>query len=491
MLMVVILICVVFGLWAWYLRNNNKNEPPAMPGALPVIGHAHLLIGDSTKLWAYFKELSHISLNVGRAITTYIGPRTVYVITDPDDFLTVANTCLQKDGFYDFAKPWIGEGLVTGTVSIWKVHRKLLNPAFSQIVLDSYLGVFNKQSRRLVKDLEVEVGKGSFDHWIYTRHNALETICLTALGVDFTDKNVLNSKYVMATEQMFNLIVDRFQKVWLHSHFIYSWSSLKKKQDEYLKILHNLSYTVLQKRKADYLKNRNNNEEPTQGPKFKSFMDILLELSIEKGAFNDREIREHMDTIIVSGHDTSASVLMYSMLLVGSYPKVQERIFEELQDVFGDDDRDVTKHDLSQLCYLEAVLKETIRIYPIVPVIARHLDRDVKLRNCTLTGGRTCCMFIYGVHRHPMWGPDAEKFKPERWLDPATLPKCPNAFAGFGLGKRSCIGKWYAIMSLKTSLAHLFRHYRLRGDHTKLEVKIDVMLKPVSGYHIAIERRNK
>nr|XP_026498826.1 cytochrome P450 4C1-like [Vanessa tameamea] len=290
---------------------------------------------------------------------------------------------------------------------------------------------------------------------------------------------------------MFNLIVDRFQKVWLHSHFIYNWSSLKKKQDEYLKILHNLSYQVLQKRKADYLKNRNNNEEPTQGPKFKSFMDILLELSIEKGAFNDREIREHMDTIIVSGHDTSASVLMYSMLLVGSYPKVQERIFEELQDVFGDDDRDVTKHDLSQLCYLEAVLKETIRIYPIVPVIARHLDRDVKLRNCTLTGGHTCCLFIYGVHRHPMWGPDAEKFKPERWLDPATLPKCPNAFAGFGLGKRSCIGKWYAIMSLKTSLAHLFRHYRLRGDHTKLEVKIDVMLKPVSGYHIAIERRNK
>ncbi|XP_064074814.1 cytochrome P450 4C1-like [Vanessa tameamea] len=490
-MLMVILICVVFGLWAWYLRNNNNNEPPAIPGALPVIGHAHLLIGDSTKLWAIVKELSYKSLDVGGVISAYIGPRTIYVITDPDDFLTVANTCLQKDGFYDFAKPWLGEGLVTGTVSIWKVHRKLLNPAFSQIVLDSFLDVFNKQSRRLVKDLEVEVGKGSFDHWVYTRHNALETICLTALGVDFTDKNVLNSKYVMAAEQMFNVLVDRFQKFWLHSHFIYSWSSLKKKQDEYLKILHNLSYTVLQKRKADYLKNRNNNEETTQGPKFKPFMDLLLELSIEKGAFNDREIREHVDTMIVGGHDTSASVLMYSMLLVGSYPKVQERIFEELHDVFGDDDRDVTKYDLSQLCYLEAVLKETMRIYPIVPVIARRLDRDVKLRNCTLTGGRTCFMFVYGVHRHPMWGPDAEEFKPERWLDPATLPECPTAFAGFGMGRRICIGKSYAFMSMKTSLAHLFRHYRLRGDHTKLEVKIDVMLKPVSGYHITIERRNK
>lgn len=58
-------------------------------------------------------------------------------------------------------------------------------------------------------------------------------------------------------------------------------------------------------------------------------MDLLLELSIEKGAFNDREIREHVDTMIVGGHDTSASVLMYSMLLVGSYPEVQDKVFEE------------------------------------------------------------------------------------------------------------------------------------------------------------------
>lgn len=63
------------------------------------------------------------------------------------------------------------------TVSIWKIHRRLLNPAFSQVVLDGFLDVFNKQSRRLVKDLEVEVGNGPFDHWVYTRHNALETIC--------------------------------------------------------------------------------------------------------------------------------------------------------------------------------------------------------------------------------------------------------------------------------------------------------------------------
>ncbi|XP_022123240.2 cytochrome P450 4C1-like [Pieris rapae] len=486
-----ILITIICALWAWSHLNRNKNEPPSIPGGLPLIGHAHRLIGDSVELWKSVVDLSYDSLRLGGVLSAAIGPRTIYVLTDPEDALTVANTCLQKDAFYEFAKCWLGEGLVTGKLSIWRHHRRLLNPAFSQVVLDSFLGVFNSQSRRLVDDLKKEVGKGPFDHWVYTRHNALETICLTALGIDFTEKGVLNTQYVKATEQIFNVFVERFQKFWLHNDYIYQWSGLRKKQDSLLEILHNMSYTVLQKRKADYLKRLETGQvEEKTGTKFKPFMDLLLELAVEKGAFNDREIQEHVDTMIVGGHDTSASVLMFTLLLIGSHPDVQDKIVEEIKDVFGDDDRDVTKHDLSQLIYLEAVIKESMRIYPIVPVTARVLDRDLKLKTYTLSKGRTCFMFVYGIHRHPMWGEDREEFKPERWLDPARLPECPTAFAAFNMGRRICIGKSYAYMSMKTTLAHLMRHYKVKGDHTKLTLKIDVMLKPEAGHHISIEKRS-
>ncbi|XP_050685629.1 cytochrome P450 4C1-like [Leptidea sinapis] len=235
--------------------SNNPNEPPVMPGSLPLIGHALYLLGDSSQLWDIVKDVSYKCLAKGGVVAATIGPRTVYIVTDPDDALTVVNNCLQKDRFYDFAKPWLGEGLVTGDLSIWRNHRRLLNPAFSQVVLDSFIGVFNSQSRRLVEALDKEIAKGPFDHWVYTRHNALETICLTALGVDFTEKAVLNSEYVKAAEVIFNVIVERFQKFWLHSKLLFKWSSLRKKQDALLKILHNLSITVLEKRKTDYLKN--------------------------------------------------------------------------------------------------------------------------------------------------------------------------------------------------------------------------------------------
>ncbi|RVE52790.1 hypothetical protein evm_002663 [Chilo suppressalis] len=495
--LVPVLILVVSFLAAYYLWRRSypdtDNEPPMFPGALPLVGHSLQLIGDSCKLWNAINDLAQKSYDIGGVVAAAIGPRTIYVITDPDDFLTVANACLQKDDFYDFAKPWLGEGLVTGTVSIWKNHRKLLNPAFSQTVLDSFIGVFNSQSRKLVKDLKKEVGKGMFDHWTYTRHNSLETICLTALGVDFSDHTILNSRYVQAAEEIFYTMVDRFQKFWLHSPMTFKWSGVKRTQDRCLKILHNMSNSVLQKRKSDMTGNVLSERKTgmSSGTKFKPFMDLLLELAIEKNVFNDREIREHIDTMIVGGHDTSASVLMFTLLLLGSHPEAQEKAYQEIQEVFEGSDRDVDKHDLCKLVYLEAVLKESIRMYTIVPVVARKLDRNVQLKKYKLAAGRTCFAFLCGIHKHPMWGPDADQFNPDRWLSPDTLPDNPNAYVGFSLGRRMCIGKAYAYMSMKTSLTHILRNYRIHGDHKQLVLKIDVMLKPVSGYNISIEKRTR
>ncbi|KAL4708511.1 hypothetical protein ACJJTC_014119 [Scirpophaga incertulas] len=494
-ILVPVLFCIACFVYAYYLWRKScpdtDNEPPLVPGGLPLVGHAHLLTGDSCKLWNDLNDLTQKSYDIGGVVAANIGPRTIYVVTDPDDFFTVANTCFQKDGFYEFAKPWLGEGLVTGNMSIWKNHRKLLNPAFSQHVLDGFIEVFNSQSRKLVADLRKEAGKGMFDHWTYTRHNALETICLTALGVDFGDHTLLNNQYVQATEEMFYTLVDRFQKFWLHSPYTFKWSGVKRTQDRCLKILHSMSATVLKKRKFEMNNNilSERNTGKSSGSKFKPFMDLLLELAIEHKVLNDREIREHVDTMIVGGHDTSANVLMFTLLLLGSHPDKQEKAYQEILDVFGDSDRDVEKADISRLVYLEAVLKESMRIYTIVPVVARRLDRNLQLKKYKLAAGRTCFMFLFGIHKHPMWGADVHEFNPDRWLSPNTLPDNQNAFVGFSLGRRMCIGKVYAYMSMKTTLTHLLRNYCFHGDHTKLVLKLDVMLKPVTGYHISIENR--
>ncbi|KAJ8715357.1 hypothetical protein PYW07_009839 [Mythimna separata] len=302
--------CAVY--WWWRRQSAKTNEPPYWPGAWPFVGHAPLFIGDACS------------------------------VTDPDDCYTVATTCLEKDSYYDFVGPWLGDGLVTSKYAIWKDHHKHLHPAFSQAFLDTFMGVFNTQSRRLVKSLEKNAGRGLFDHYTNARYVALETICCN---------------------------------------------------------------------------------------KFKSFMDILLELSVEKGVFSDKQITEHVDTLLIAGHETTAHVLTFTMVLLGSYPDVQEKAFSEIKEVLGED-RDVEKMDLSKLTYLEAVLKESLRVITVAPVVARKVLKDVKL------------------------------------------------------------SKTYAMMSMKTTLAHVVRSYKIKADHTKLRLKYGIVLKPDNeGYYISIEKR--
>ncbi|CAD0205615.1 unnamed protein product [Chrysodeixis includens] len=476
MLAMALFCCACAAYWLWCRMHKKTTEPPYLPWWCPILGHTPILLY-CRNLWKVANEIANQVHIMGGAVTASIGPRNCYVLTDPDDISTVANTCLHKDVVYEFGKPLLGEGLVTAKLSIWKNHRKLLNPAFNQSVLDTFMGVFNSQSRKLVRELEKEAGKGPFDHWIYTKVNALETIFLTALGVDSTDTDLNLTEYIEALEITLSTFFERILKFWWHSPYTFAFSGLKRRQDASIKILHNVSNTVLQKRKSEFEGN------------FKAFLDLLLELSAENGAFNDREIREQVDTIIFGGHDTGANVLMYTMILLGSHPEAQEKAFSEIQEVLGDGDRDVEKADLSKLVYLEAVLKESMRMFTIAPVVVRGLDRDVKLRNCTLSAGTPCFLFLFAAHKHPMWGPDVHEFKPERWLEPGRLPDNPNAFAAFSFGRRMCIGKTYALMSMKTTLVHVIRNYRITADLTKLSLKMDVILKPDSGHYVSIEKR--
>ncbi|XP_068625402.1 cytochrome P450 4C1-like [Battus philenor] len=427
-------------------------------GHLPVIGHVHHVFGNST------------------------------MITDIDDCMTVANSCLEKGSFYEFGKVWLGEGLVTASVSKWKKHRKILNTAFNQQMLDGFLSIFNFQARRLCNELELKEDGISFDIGDYLQRFALETIYCTATGVDLDHEESLNKKFRDAANNIAGITSDRALKFWLHNDFTWNRSNDKIKMDKDLNFLNGILNMIIKKR----MENDNNPDvKNTSGESLKTFSDILFHLKDTDGekVFTDQDVKDHVTTLIVAGYDTVALSLLYTILLIGSYPKVQNKIYAELADVFGKSDRDVTKIDLSRLVYLDAALKESIRLYPVAPYIARLLDRDIKLKNLTLYSGNSCYMSIYGINRHPIWGSDADQFKPERWLDPARLPKNRNYFASFSFGRRNCIGKSYATMWMKIVLVYILRRYVITGDHTKTVSMYEVLLKPVSGHLVTVEKR--
>ncbi|KAJ8715360.1 hypothetical protein PYW07_009842 [Mythimna separata] len=357
------------------------------------------------------------------------GRELSYLIVDPQDALTAANACLIKHYGYDLGKSWMGDGLLISSGDIWKRHRKLLNPAFTLPVIYGFLDVFNNQAKKLASAMEPQVGKGFFDHFPYMKHNALETLCVGTFGINAIDDDNFLQKYMNSVNEMVNIGITRVVKFWLQNDFIYGLSKLKKKEIEVLKNLHAMTNTVLQKKKAA-IKNEvltNKTEFKTTDTKYKPFLDLLLELS-KNGDLTDREVREELDTIIAAGYETTSNQLTYTLLLLGAHPEVQEKLCKELFEVLGSE-RDVEKEDVNKLVYTNAVLMESLRMFPSVPITLKYVDKDVKL------------------------------------------------------------SRTYAMITMKVVLAHFLRRYQIQGDISKLKMQYEFVMRPISGHEIRIKRR--
>ncbi|CAH0597759.1 unnamed protein product [Chrysodeixis includens] len=476
LLVVIILVLVCLG-----GRMRSVKDLPSYPGWLPVIGHLHLLLGyEEKKLWTVFKQICDEATRRGGVMAFYLGPSALTFVSDPEDVQLVSRYCQEKHYMYDMAKPWLGNGLLTADTATWKITRKVMNLAFTPQMLNGFMSVFNSQAQRLTTQFEDNPERTFVPHTMLTINN-LETICLTSIAFDPQKHKELFERYRVAISNIFALLVQRFLRFWLQSPFIYKFSKLKTQTDMVIKDLHNLSNTVIQKRKAII----ESKEHLVKEDQFRPLMDIILELSKEKG-LSDRQVREEMDTIIFGGHDTTANTLTFALMLLGSDLEKQEKVYQEIIEVMGHSDRDVEKEDLLKLVYLEKVIKETLRLYPIAPAFPRVSTSELKIKTYTFPAGSTFVVDAFNLHRHSVWGPDAEEFKPERW---EKLDSWPKEYMPFGVGRRTCIGKMYAMMSMKISLAHLLRRFKVTSDISKLTLKMDSLLRPESGHVITLELR--
>ncbi|KAJ8709494.1 hypothetical protein PYW08_009498 [Mythimna loreyi] len=490
------MLCLAFGVCVLCLilvrikYGRDKSSillPPALPGKLPFFGHTHKVIRNFTNMQELVKHAANDCAKQGGVTHLVFGRDLYYLIVDPQDAFTASNACLRRHYGQNFAENWMGKGIALSTGDVWKYHRKLLNPAFTLPVIHGFLDVFNSQSKKLADSLEPHVGKGSFDHCPYLLNNSLETFCVGTFGIDaFNDRESLQ-EYMDAVHKMVIIIMDRVLKFWTHNDFIYWLTGLKKKEDDVLKIIYSLADAVLQKKKATMANEGSNinTEFDITGTKYKPFLDLLLELS-KNGALTDKQIKEELNTIVATGFETVSNQLTYTLLQLGAYPEVQEKLYKELLQVLGPD-RDVGKNDVNKLVYTNAVIMESLRTLPSIPIMLRCVDNDVRLKNYTMRAGSCCLIFPLACDYDQSWGARTDQFHPERWLEGDF--KDDKEFAAFGLGKRSCIGKTYAIVSMKVALAHLLRRYRVKADISKLKMKYEFVMRPLSGHEISIEKR--
>lgn len=184
-------------------------------------------------------------------------------------------------------------------------------------------------------------------------------------------------------------------------------------------------------------------------------LSLLLSARAENGErMSDDQLRDEMMTLVVAGHETTAVSLTWTVYLLLSNPDALARARAELRKVVGD--RAVSALEVPQLEYLDACIKESMRLQPVLPLVARVVrGRPYRLGPYELPEGTAINPCIYLTHRRPDLWVEPRRFRPERFLD-AKPP--PHHFFPFGGGLRRCIGMSFAQFEMKLVLAQLLRH---------------------------------
>jgi cytochrome P450 len=217
---------------------------------------------------------------------------------------------------------------------------------------------------------------------------------------------------------------------------------------------------------------------------------LLLAQDEEQGGrgMSDAQVRDEAMTIFLAGHETTANALAWTWYLLSQAPQVERQVHDELDRVLGD--RPPSLADAPRLSFLEAVLTESMRLYPPAWVIGRRAIAEYHVGGYLLPPRTVVLLSPYVTQRDARLFPDPERFAPERWTPAFRHALPPFAYFPFGGGTRRCIGESFAWMELILVAATIGQRWRLRlvDGHPVLPQAV-VTLRLKQGLRMVAERR--
>jgi cytochrome P450 len=202
-------------------------------------------------------------------------------------------------------------------------------------------------------------------------------------------------------------------------------------------------------------------------------LSLLLAARDEDGAgLTDSELHDELLTLLLAGHETTATALSWTLERLSRHPDVLDRLTAEVRA--GADDE-----------YLDAVIKESLRLRPVVPAVARYLTEPTALGDRVLPAGVHITPSIYLTHRNPAIYPEPERFRPDRFLE---RPAGTYEWIPFGGGTRRCLGASFALFEMRIVLAEVLRRFDLAPTRAPGEriARRAITFSPRSGGRIAV-----
>ncbi|KAH8114788.1 cytochrome P450 [Phellopilus nigrolimitatus] len=391
----------------------------------------------------------------------------------------------------------LGKSLLSTLGDHHKKQRKILNPVFSLKHMRDLLPIFYPIAHQLrdILSREVHSGKETINVMMWMSRAALEYVGQGGLGYTFdTLDDKKSNNYSDTMKSPLNA------KLFLHRQFLpyavkigspaFRRKVMELAPFDIIKTITSISDTMyncargILRQKMLVLEDEAETIVNDQVGKGKDILSVLCEF-LYNPLFEDRipesELLGHMGAFIFAGHDTTTSALSRVLHQLVLYPEIQSKLREEVtaaRKKYGDLEYDA----LMTLSYLDAVCRETLRVFPPVPQLNRTTRKDIvlpllwpiksadgktEIKEIPLKKNTNVVISVLGANRSKrIWGEDAEEWKPERWLKPlpdsvskAHLPGIYASMMTFLGGGRACIGFKFAEMEMKLVLSILLESF--------------------------------
>ncbi|XP_075155796.1 putative cytochrome P450 4d14 [Haematobia irritans] len=471
---------------------------------LPIVGdslpYLRLDIKDSLTFY------NHVREKYGKVCRLWVFYRCVFFVQDVKFFehILSSQTLISKSFYYDMLSSWLGNGLLLSSGSKWHKRRKIITPTFHFKILTQFVEIFDRHSRTMVNKLKaIADGKTSIDIYQAVCPAALDIIAESALGVGINAQHNADIAYIKALKSVAYITWYRFMNPLRYSDFNFMLLAPRYYLELHknIRVMHAFTEKLIEERRATLKKsieegfNQPSNEEDEDnesvGMKQRlSFLDVLLQATVDDRYLTNADIREEVDTFTFEGHDTTTSGISNTLYLLSRHPEIQRKVFEEILNVMGSDkETSIRMKDLQELKYLECVIKESMRLYPPVPIIGREVKDDTKVGDQILPANSTISMSIYAIGRDPELFPYPNEFRPERFAGIQAEKTNPYAYVPFSAGPRNCIGQRFAMLEMKSIMTCVIRHYELLPLGPDFEPIVSLVLRSATGVNLGLKHR--
>lgn len=399
----------------------------------------------------------------GDTYRVYVPTRKAYtyVIHHPDDVkrVLVSNHRNYTKGVgLDRVKILLGKGIMTSEGELWKRQRYMMQPMFHRRVITEFASVIDAENERFMARLEALAARGEIVNL---------TDEMSELTLDIVLRSIFGADLERMSQQLggnpFQLVTKEQAR---NLQFAFKFRSLTKLVQE-----------LVQRRRA-------------AGEEHADYVGMLMNARDKETGdpMSDRELIDEVMTLIVAGHETTASALNWTWYLLSQHPEIEAKLHAEV------DSAPVTEApslaQMESLAYTQQVVNEALRLYPPGWLLSRRTIEADMLAGFEIPPGTNVLLPLYLLHRHPRYWQDPDLFWPERFAPEHEAERPRFAYMPFAAGPRHCIGETFALYEMLMHLYKVARRFSLvHVPDMPLELEAQINLRTRHPLHMRLERR--